>query len=48
MIKQVSITNGLPTVLPALIVIICLSMLKDFLEDFRRWKSDKKENQEKI
>ena len=39
-IKPVTITNGVPTVLPALILIIALSMLKDFLEDLKRWRND--------
>jgi hypothetical protein len=44
MISQVSITNGVPTVGFSLVFIMSLSMVKDFLEDFKRWKSDKQEN----
>lgn len=43
-IKSISITGGYPTMIPVLSVVIFLSMLKDFFEDYKRWKSDKKEN----
>lgn len=47
-IKPISITNGVPTILPTLIVIIGISMFKDFLEDYKRWKQDSKENNSKV
>ena len=47
-IKPISITNGVPTILPTLVVIIGISMFKDFLEDYKRWKEDAKENNSKV
>lgn len=44
-IKTISISEGVPTVLPSLVIIVIFSACKDFLEDYQRWKSDKKENQ---
>jgi len=44
-IKPVSITSGTPTILPALLMVIGISMLKDLLEDKDRWHSDEVENQ---
>ena len=47
-IKTISITEGVPTVLPSLVIIVIFSAFKDFLEDFQRWKSDAAENQSKV
>ncbi len=44
MVKKVSITNGIPTICLSLLFVICISMLKDLLEDLKRWKSDREEN----
>lgn len=44
MIKPISITNGVPTIGGSLIIIMILSMIKDFFEDYKRWQSDHKEN----
>ena len=44
MVKIVSITNGLPTILPPLAFIVCLTMIKDVFEDYKRYKSDLEEN----
>lgn len=44
MVKYISITKGIPTVGFSLILVIFLSMLKDFFEDFKRWMSDNNEN----
>lgn len=43
-IKSISTTNGEPTILLPLSTVISLSMIKDFFEDYKRWKSDKEEN----
>ena len=43
-IKQISITNGTPTILPTLLIVIGISMFKDYLEDKKRWKQDDQEN----
>lgn len=44
MIKPISISGGQPTNLPPLIAVIVISMIKDFIEDRARRKSDAKEN----
>lgn len=41
-------TEGKPLIYLPLGVIIAISMLKDFLEDNKRWKSDKEENFKKV
>jgi phospholipid-transporting ATPase len=46
-IKKISTSNGIPTILPSLMIIISISAFKDFLEDYKRWKSDKAENNRK-
>lgn len=43
-IREISITGGLPTIAPVLLLILVISGVKDFFEDFKRWKSDKAEN----
>jgi len=47
MVKPISITNGIPTIALSLACVISISMLKDLLEDLKRWKSDKQENESK-
>src|SRR3990167_2827046 len=44
MVKIVSITNGIPTILPPLAFIVFLTMIKDVFEDYKRYKSDLEEN----
>jgi len=44
MIKPISISGGSPTNLPPLLFIIFVSMIKDFIEDRARRKSDSTEN----
>lgn len=41
-------TEGNPLIYFPLAVIIAISMLKDFLEDHKRWKSDSEENTKAI
>ena len=43
-VKTISITNGVPTIAPSLVFVIFVSMVKDLLEDLKRWKSDAEEN----
>jgi phospholipid-transporting ATPase len=43
-IKVVSITGGIPTILPPLAFIVLLTMVKDVYEDYKRYKSDQEEN----
>lgn len=43
-IKPISISGGAPTNLPPLLFIMFISMIKDFIEDRARRKSDAKEN----
>lgn len=47
-IKIISTSGGVPTILPSLLVIISISAFKDFLEDYKRWVSDKQENNRRI
>lgn len=44
MVKIVSITHGVPTILPPLAFIVFLTMVKDVYEDYKRYKSDQEEN----
>lgn len=46
--KAVSITEGVPTILPPLAFITFLTMIKDFFEDYKRRKSDEEENNKKV
>jgi phospholipid-transporting ATPase len=43
-IPAVSNTNGRPIILVPLTIVIFVSMIKDFVEDYKRWKSDTSEN----
>jgi phospholipid-transporting ATPase len=47
-VKVVSITEGIPTILPPLAFITFLTMIKDFFEDYKRRKSDAEENNKKV
>ena len=44
MIPFISITDAKPVMLIPLTFVITLSMIKDIFEDYKRHKSDKKEN----
>jgi hypothetical protein len=44
MIPLISITGGKPVMLYPLTFVVVVSMIKDISEDFKRYKSDKKEN----
>jgi len=48
MIPQISISDGQPTMLPPLIVIVVVSMVKDIVEDYQRYLNDKVENDKKV
>lgn len=45
---EITNTNGEPLIYFPLGVIIAISMLKDFLEDHKRWKSDHEENTKNV
>lgn len=47
-IPSISITNGKPTILMPLSIVILVSMVKDFIEDRKRQKSDDQENNSKV
>ena len=47
-IPVLSLSNGIPIILLPLAFIVSLSMLKDFIEDYKRKKSDNEENSKKI
>lgn len=40
----ISLTNGIPTILPPLLFVILVSVIKDLIEDRKRWKKDSTEN----
>jgi phospholipid-transporting ATPase len=44
----ISITSGKPVMLIPLSFVIIVSMIKDISEDYKRHRSDKKENQSKV
>jgi phospholipid-transporting ATPase len=44
-IPEVSISDGIPTILAPLSFIVLLSMVKDAFEDYKRFKSDREENE---
>ncbi len=48
MIPLISITGGKPVMLLPLSFVIFVSMIKDISEDYKRHKSDRKENQSKV
>eukprot|EP00929_Paragymnodinium_shiwhaense_P107699 TRINITY_DN7404_c0_g1_i1.p1 TRINITY_DN7404_c0_g1~~TRINITY_DN7404_c0_g1_i1.p1 ORF type:complete len:1162 (-),score=261.07 TRINITY_DN7404_c0_g1_i1:87-3572(-) len=45
MTPRVTTTNGVPSIALPLVTIICANALKDAVEDYRRFKSDKEENE---
>jgi phospholipid-transporting ATPase len=47
-LPEVTTTGQLPTILLPLVCIVCLNALKDALEDWRRHRSDREENERKV
>lgn len=47
MVNAISITNGQPVIFGPLAIVVSISMLKDFAEDYKRHKSDNEENNRK-
>ena len=47
-IGPISDSNGVPTVLPALLFLIAISMVKDFFEVRKAWAADKEENDRQV
>ena len=43
-VKEISISDGKPTIQPPLVIIMTISMVKDIIEDQKRHRSDKQEN----
>lgn len=48
MIPAISVSEGKPTMFFPLVVVLLVSMVKDFFEDWKRRMSDKKENESQI
>lgn len=48
MIDLISITGGKPVMLYPLTFVVAVSMIKDISEDFKRHKSDQKENYRRV
>ena len=48
MVPAISVSEGKPTMFFPLSIVVIVSMVKDFVEDWKRHKSDRKENQTKI
>lgn len=48
MINEISISGGQPVILAPLALIVSVSAIKDFLEDWKRKKSDTQENMRKM
>lgn len=48
LIPMITTTNGVPTILYPLSVIMCVSMIKDILEDYKRHKADRGENDKEV
>lgn len=44
MVKDISISEGIPTIYAPLVTIVCITATKDYYEDYKRKKSDKEEN----
>ena len=44
MVEVISISNGSPAMAPPLMFVVCLSMIKDAYEDYKRHKEDHSEN----
>jgi phospholipid-transporting ATPase len=47
-IPQITISEGKPTMFLPLTIVVAVSMVKDFIEDWRRHKSDRKENNSQV
>ena len=47
-IPYISISDGLPVIFLPLIVIVLITGIKDFYEDYKRIRSDREENNRKI
>lgn len=48
MIQSISITDGKPVIFGPLAIVVSISMVKDFFEDYKRHRSDKEENQKNV
>lgn len=47
-IPQISVSDSVPTIVVPLLFLLTLSAIRDFVEDYRRWKSDAEENNKKV
>lgn len=47
MIKVISISRGVPTIYMPLFVVLAVTALKDYIEDYKRKTSDSRENMSK-
>ncbi|KRX09193.1 P-type ATPase, cytoplasmic domain N [Pseudocohnilembus persalinus] len=45
MVKEISISEGVPTIYLPLVTIVAITAAKDYYEDYKRKKSDREENQ---
>jgi len=45
--RSISISDGIPTIYLPLVVIVTLTAIKDYYEDYKRKKSDREENNSK-
>lgn len=48
MIPAITVSEGKPTMFFPLVIVVIVSMVKDFFEDWKRRASDKKENESEI
>lgn len=48
MIPAISVSEGKPTMFFPLFIVVAVSMAKDFAEDWKRHKSDKRENTSRV
>lgn len=48
MIPAISVSEGKPTMFFPLFIVVAVSMAKDFAEDWKRHKSDKRENKSRV
>lgn len=46
--NAITISDGQPTIAFPLTFVLCVSMIKDLIEDRKRQKSDKEENTKKV
>ena len=47
-IQIISISEGIPTIFLPLVVIVAVTAIKDFYEDYKRKKSDQEENTRRV